>query len=143
MALYLGIDLSTQGVKAELIDPENPAAGSGGFAVGFGADLPQYGAPEGFVPDPGGRGGLPGIGARRVRPPFRGVARRRRSARGGRRNFGFRPAACDGLSAGVFSACAREPRPREDAGGTARSVSVAPLFPELDGPFDGAGVPGT
>lgn len=52
MALYLGIDLSTQGVKAELIDPENPAAGSGGFAVGFGADLPQYGAPEGFVPDP-------------------------------------------------------------------------------------------
>lgn len=31
MALYLGIDLSTQGVKAELIDPENPAAGSGGL----------------------------------------------------------------------------------------------------------------
>ena len=41
MALYLGIDLSTQGVKAELIDPENPAAGSGGFAVNTATTTPN------------------------------------------------------------------------------------------------------
>ncbi|MDR0932738.1 MAG: hypothetical protein LBM70_06945 [Victivallales bacterium] len=52
MALYLGIDLSTQGVKAELIDPDNPEIKFGGFSVNFGADLPEYGAPDGFVSNP-------------------------------------------------------------------------------------------
>ena len=49
MDLYLGIDASTQGVKAVVID-----AGDGTLkaeaAVNFGADLPQYGAPSGFIP---------------------------------------------------------------------------------------------
>ena len=129
MALYLGIDLSTQGVKAELIDPENPAAGSGGFAVGFGADLPQYGAPEGFVPDPDPlvRAADPAMWL----DAFDLLFARMRDA-----------GAPLGEVAGI-SGSAQEPRPREDAGGAARSVSVAPLFPDLDGPFDGAGVPGT
>lgn len=51
MAKYLGIDSSTQGIKAVLIDPESGQADSG-FSVNFGADLPQYGAPEGFIPNP-------------------------------------------------------------------------------------------
>lgn len=52
MALSLGIDVSTQGIKAELIDPADPLCRFSGVSVNFGADLPQYGAPEGFRPNP-------------------------------------------------------------------------------------------
>ena len=51
MAYYLGIDSSTQGVKAVVIDP---AAGeiAGGAAVNYTADLPQYNCADGVWPDP-------------------------------------------------------------------------------------------
>ena len=52
MALSLGIDVSTQGIKAELIDPADSSRRFPGVSVNFGADLPHYGAPEGFRPDP-------------------------------------------------------------------------------------------
>ncbi len=48
MALYLGLDLSTQSLKAEIIDPQSPERSFPSFAVNFGKDLPEYGAPEGF-----------------------------------------------------------------------------------------------
>ena len=47
--LAIGIDASTQGVKALALGPDGVEALG---AVNFGKDLPQYGAPEGFVPDP-------------------------------------------------------------------------------------------
>ncbi len=50
MALYLGIDASTQGIKSELIDTE--LGTTSGCAVNFGRDLPQYGSPGGFFPNP-------------------------------------------------------------------------------------------
>ena len=48
--LTLGIDSSTQGVKAVVWDV---AAGKVVFsaAVNYGRDLPQYGSPDGFLPD--------------------------------------------------------------------------------------------
>lgn len=50
MALYLGIDSSTQSVKAEIID-----TGTGTFVAGesvhFGTDLPEYRSPKGFLPN--------------------------------------------------------------------------------------------
>lgn len=50
MALYLGIDSSTQGMKAEIIDAENGKL-VGSYAVNFGRDLPQYNSPDGFLPN--------------------------------------------------------------------------------------------
>ncbi len=53
MALYLGIDSSTQGMKGVVI---NSDAGCvvGGASVNFGSDLPHYESPEGVLhnPDP-------------------------------------------------------------------------------------------
>ncbi len=53
MALYLGLDSSTQGLKALLIDPAQGKIVSSA-AVNFGKDLPQYQCPEGTLshPDP-------------------------------------------------------------------------------------------
>ncbi len=50
MALYLGIDSSTQGIKGLVIDP---AAGRivQSCAVNFGKDLPEFGCPEGVLPN--------------------------------------------------------------------------------------------
>jgi xylulokinase len=48
MGLYLGIDCSTQGVKAEIIDTVNGEIHSG-FAVNFGKDLPEYKCPDGYL----------------------------------------------------------------------------------------------
>ena len=47
--MFLGLDSSTQSLTAVLIDP---AAGeiTCQLAVNFGGDLPQYGAPSGFIP---------------------------------------------------------------------------------------------
>ncbi len=47
--MFLGLDSSTQSLTAVLIDP---ASGKIAFqhSVNFGADLPQYGAPSGFIP---------------------------------------------------------------------------------------------
>ena len=47
--LAVGIDASTQGVKALALGPDGVEAVA---AVNFGKDLPQFGAPEGFAPDP-------------------------------------------------------------------------------------------
>lgn len=47
--LAVGIDASTQGVKALALGPDGAEAVA---AVNFGKDLPQFGAPEGFAPDP-------------------------------------------------------------------------------------------
>jgi xylulokinase len=51
MGLYLGFDSSTQSLKAMIVDAER-----GGIVVtetvNFGKDLPQYGCPEGFLPNP-------------------------------------------------------------------------------------------
>lgn len=51
MSFFLGIDAGTQSVKAELID-----VGRGEIVaaetVHFGRELPEYGSPNGFVPDP-------------------------------------------------------------------------------------------
>ena len=47
----LGIDSSTQGVKACIYDPaEDRVAATA--SVNFGADLPQYGCPDGVLPNP-------------------------------------------------------------------------------------------
>ena len=48
--LYLGLDSSTQGLKALLIDP---ASGKivASHAVNFGADLPEFNCPGGFLPN--------------------------------------------------------------------------------------------
>ena len=46
--LAVGIDASTQGVKALALGTDGPEALA---AVNFAKDLPDFGAPEGFVPD--------------------------------------------------------------------------------------------
>ena len=51
MAIYLGIDAGTQGIKAELIETAN-ASPAGTFAVNFGTELPQYSSPNGYIPNP-------------------------------------------------------------------------------------------
>lgn len=50
MGLYLGIDCSTQGVKAEIIDTANGKIHSG-FTVNFGRDLPGCKCPDGYLAD--------------------------------------------------------------------------------------------
>lgn len=52
MRYYLGLDLSTQGLKAVFIDPESGELLTGG-SVNFGRDLPQFGCPDGFLPGHG------------------------------------------------------------------------------------------
>ncbi|HEX5791052.1 MAG TPA: FGGY family carbohydrate kinase, partial [Luteolibacter sp.] len=49
LAMFLGFDSSTQSLTAVIIDP---ASGSIALqeSVNFGADLPQYGSPSGFIP---------------------------------------------------------------------------------------------
>lgn len=47
--LAVGIDASTQGVKALALGPDGVEAVA---AVNFAKDLPSFGAPEGFAPDP-------------------------------------------------------------------------------------------
>ena len=54
MSIYLGIDASTQSVSAILFDSES-AEITAECSVNFGKDLPQYEAPQGFIP--GGRDG--------------------------------------------------------------------------------------
>ena len=51
MGLYLGLDSSTQSLSALVIDTE---AGQVVLqdAVNFGQDLPEYGSPQGFLPNP-------------------------------------------------------------------------------------------
>src|SRR6188768_319081 len=51
MGLYLGLDSSTQSLSALVIDSD---AGQVVLqeAVNFGQDLPQYGSPQGFLPNP-------------------------------------------------------------------------------------------
>jgi len=51
MAYYLGLDSSTQGLTAVVIDT---AAGRvvHQSSINFGADLPEYGSPQGFLPNP-------------------------------------------------------------------------------------------
>ena len=44
--LAVGIDASTQGVKALALGPDGPEALA---AVNFAKDLPRFGAPEGFA----------------------------------------------------------------------------------------------
>lgn len=51
MSLYLGLDSSTQGMKAVVIDPGHGSIVASA-AVNFGQDLPQYGCPEGVLPNP-------------------------------------------------------------------------------------------
>ena len=50
MSLYLGIDVSTQGIKCIVIDTIKGeiAAESN---VNFGKDLPEYNSPDGFLPN--------------------------------------------------------------------------------------------
>ena len=50
MSYYLGLDSSTQGLKAEVIDT---VAGKvvGSFAVNFKNDLPEYHSPSGYLPN--------------------------------------------------------------------------------------------
>ena len=50
MSYYLGLDSSTQGLKAEVIDT---IAGKvvGSFAVNFKNDLPEYKSPSGYLPN--------------------------------------------------------------------------------------------
>ena len=49
MALYLGLDSSTQSLSALIIDTE-PGKIVGEYSVNFGEDLPQYGCPHGVLP---------------------------------------------------------------------------------------------
>lgn len=51
MPLYLGLDSSTQGLKALLIDPEQGAIAARA-SVNYEADLPQFGCPGGVLPNP-------------------------------------------------------------------------------------------
>ncbi|MDD5729186.1 MAG: FGGY family carbohydrate kinase [Victivallales bacterium] len=51
MAIYLGLDSSTQGLKAVLINPANSEI-VGDYSVNFGKDLPQYQCPSGFLENP-------------------------------------------------------------------------------------------
>lgn len=50
MALYLGLDLSTQALKAVAIDASSGAIAAE-MLVHFGNDLPQYHSPQGFLPN--------------------------------------------------------------------------------------------
>ena len=52
--MFLGLDSSTQSLSAVVIDPASGAIACE-LSVNFGADLPAYGAPSGFIP--GGRDG--------------------------------------------------------------------------------------
>ncbi len=47
--MFLGLDSSTQSLTAVLIDPASGKIACQ-FSVNFGTDLPQYGAPSGFIP---------------------------------------------------------------------------------------------
>ena len=49
MALYLGLDASTQSLTAVVIDTAHDTVNQP-CTVNFGADLPQYGCPQGFLP---------------------------------------------------------------------------------------------
>lgn len=49
--LTLGIDSSTQGVKAVVLDVESGRVAASA-SVNYGRDLPGYGAPDGFLPHP-------------------------------------------------------------------------------------------
>ena len=51
MALFLGLDSSTQGLKAILIDPVRGRIAASG-AVNYEADLPEYGCVGGVLPNP-------------------------------------------------------------------------------------------
>jgi xylulokinase len=51
---FLGLDLSTQSLSATIIDVERGEVVHRS-SVNYGADLPQYGAPSGFVPHPDAR----------------------------------------------------------------------------------------
>ncbi len=48
--MFLGLDSSTQSITAVIIDPEAGAI-TCQISVNFGADLPHFGAPSGFIPD--------------------------------------------------------------------------------------------
>src|SRR5690242_20105936 len=48
MSLYLGLDSSTQGLKALLIDPSEGKVISS-LAVNFGKDLPEFHCPDGVL----------------------------------------------------------------------------------------------
>ena len=50
MAYYLGIDSSTQSMKALVIDPDH-ATIIASASVNFGKDLPEFGCPEGVLPN--------------------------------------------------------------------------------------------
>ena len=50
MGSYLGLDSSTQGMKAVVIDPARHRI-VGSATVNFGKDLPEFGCPEGVLPD--------------------------------------------------------------------------------------------
>ena len=54
MKYFLGIDAGTQSIKGILIDPATGWC-SEPVAVHFGRDLPQYGSPDGFLPNPDSR----------------------------------------------------------------------------------------
>jgi xylulokinase len=51
MALYLGLDSSTQSLTAVVIDSARGVVSHQGV-VNFGAELPQFGCPQGFLPHP-------------------------------------------------------------------------------------------
>jgi len=53
-SMFLGLDSSTQSLTAVLIDPATGEI-TCQFSVNFGADLPHYGSPSGFIP--GGKDG--------------------------------------------------------------------------------------
>ncbi|MBR6471552.1 MAG: hypothetical protein IKS83_07125 [Victivallales bacterium] len=52
--MFLGIDAGTQSIKGIIIDPTTGWC-SESVAVHFGRDLPQYGSPDGFLPNPDSR----------------------------------------------------------------------------------------
>ncbi len=49
MSVFLGLDSSTQGLKGVLIDLDKGKL-IGGASVNYGKDLPEYNAPNGFIP---------------------------------------------------------------------------------------------
>ncbi len=48
--MFLGLDASTQSISAAIIDPDTSTV-IASDSVNFGAELPQYNAPSGFIPD--------------------------------------------------------------------------------------------
>lgn len=48
--MFLGLDASTQSISAAIIDPATSTV-IASDSVNFGAELPQYNAPSGFIPD--------------------------------------------------------------------------------------------